>query len=147
MAAVDKAHGAGGLVVIKVEERDVLLWRSSVKEKTIDRSQQIRRLARPAFDLAAKGGLQVRHEHGRSYALARHVGQNAGEPPFAQIEEIVVVAANRSGRHTAAGVIERSQRFQLLREQLLLHMAGDVQFALTCCRRRGARRLPGPVPW
>ena len=45
-------------------------------------------------------------------------------------EEVVVVAAHFARGHAVAGVVQRFQAAQLARKELLLHVGGDLEFAL-----------------
>lgn len=78
--------------------------------------------------LAAEVGLEIGHEESGGDAFAGYIGDDEAEALAAEIEEIVVVAADMAGRETETGKFESFERRQSLGEEAGLHLLGDFEF-------------------
>ena len=89
---------------------------------------------------AAQAGLQAGHHQRGGEPLPRDVGQHQARTAGPQIEEVVVVAADRAGLHAAGRALQRAERRRLLGEQLALdlprqlHLVGGAPLRLDAVR-------------
>ena len=71
--------------------------------------------------------LEIRHQERRGDSLARDVGEDEAEPAVAQVEEVVVVAADRACLAAGACAGERAERGGLLRKQPALDLLRNLE--------------------
>ena len=91
--------------------------------------------ASPGVDLAGQAGAQhaasVRHEQRRRHALVGHVGDDDPQPGSVAAEEVVEVAPiPRAPDAMRRRTPSREGLRRLARDQVGLHLAGHLQFAL-----------------
>ena len=78
--------------------------------------------------LAAEIGLKVSHQESGGDAFAGDIADDEAEPAVAELEEIVVVAADLARLDAHARVVEASERRKRLREEARLDLLGDFEF-------------------
>ena len=127
MAAVDVADAARGVVEFREEQRGEGSVGSIFAEELIDGAEQ------PAWidghgALAAEIRLQVGHEQRGGNAFARDVADDQAKTLFAQMQEIVVIAADMASLAASTGKLQRWQGGKRLREEPRLNLFGDFQF-------------------
>ena len=81
------------------------------------------------FELAAEGRLQIRGEQRGRDAFSRDVGQQHAQAAGAEVEKIVVIAADFARRQASSAVGDGFERLRVLREQALLDMPRDFELA------------------
>ena len=125
--------GAGQHVPAGVEDgvhhRDEAAALHVAGQEAVDLYQQ---LPRRLVDAAERQhqALQLGHvERGRR-ALARHVGHQHAEPPLAQPDDVVVVAAHFPRRNARAADVEPRNGDRVARQERHLHLVGDAQLLL-----------------
>src|SRR5208282_6493908 len=126
VAAIDVAQTAARVFVIGKEEGGEAVFRDVFAEQAIHRLKQQRQVVERQRVLAADVGLEIGHQQRSGDALSRNVRQDDGEAAGAQIEEVVVVAADDARLDAAAGVFERGEWRHFLREEFRLHFAGNL---------------------
>ena len=78
--------------------------------------------------MAADVGLQVGHQQRGADPFARNIADEQAEPIVAEIEKVVIVAADLTCLHTQARVVERGRLGTLLWKEPGLHLHGDAAF-------------------
>jgi hypothetical protein len=106
VAAIGEAKDARGVVVFGEEERGVGAVRGVFAEELIDGAEQMIGLVPGDGAEAAQVGLQVSHQERGGDAFAGNVGYDEAETVLAEIEEVIVIAADLAGLDADAGVIE-----------------------------------------
>ena len=127
MTAVRVSQAARPIVELGVEERGVGVLGRVLVEQPVHRSEQLFRLLHSGGALAAQVGLKVGHQQRRRNALAGDVAKHQAEPRLAEIEKVVVVAADLSRLNAGAGVLQGLQFGQSLWKQPRLHLPGNLQ--------------------
>src|SRR5271170_789950 len=105
MATVDVAEPAAGNMVIGEEESGEGAVGRVLREKLIDDAKNIFQAIVRDGTLAAKIGLQVGHEQSGRDAFAGDVADDEAEPVGAEVEKIVVIAADGARRITVTGIV------------------------------------------
>ena len=77
--------------------------------------------------LASQIGLKIGHQESGSDALSRNVANNEAEALAAQVEKIIVVAANLAGLNANSRVFEGAEKRNSLGEEPALNLFGDFQ--------------------
>src|SRR5579859_3734021 len=127
MAAVDVAEAAGRDVVIGEEERGEGPIGSVLREELIDGLQETLGLVERDGALAAEIGLKIGHEESGGDAFAGNVGDDQAEAVGAEIEKVVIVAADGARGEAAATIIERVDRGTELGKETALDFVGDFE--------------------
>src|SRR5438034_8528595 len=78
--------------------------------------------------LAAEIGLQIGHQESSGDSFSGDVADDEAEAPLAEIQEVVVVAADFARLHAKARILKRLERGQSLREETGLDLLGDFDF-------------------
>ena len=78
--------------------------------------------------MATKIGLQIGHEQRGGDAFAGNVADDQAKTIRAEIEKIVVIAADGASRVTMAGIVQPANRGTPLREKTALDFVGDFEF-------------------
>ncbi len=128
MSAIDVADKAARDVVIGEEERGESAVGRVLGKELIDCAQEALRLIERNSALAAEIGLQIGHQERGGDAFAGNVADNEAEPAGAEIEEIVIIAADGARGKAVAGVIERGNRRTDLRKKAALDFVGNFEF-------------------
>ena len=128
MSAVRVAQASRAIVELRIEERRVGVVGGVLVEQPVHRLQQPFRFLDRDRALAAQVGLEVGHQQRGGHALAGDVADDETEALLAEVEEVVVVAADAPRLHAGAGVFERSHRGQTLRKEPRLHLHRDLEF-------------------
>ena len=113
-------------------------------EQLVDGFQQAGEIIEGKGIAAAQVGLKIGHEKSRGNSLPRNVGEHKREMPRgsikgpsrspveplrrAEIEEVVIVAADLAGLEAAADVVERIELRKHLREETRLDFTRDLDF-------------------
>ena len=128
MAAIDVAETAGGGVVIGQEERGEGTVRSVLREELVDDTKNIFQAVLRDGALAAEVGLEVGHEESGGDALAGNVSDDEAEAAGAEVEKVVIVAADGARGIAVTAIVERGNWGANLREKAALDFAGDFEF-------------------
>ena len=128
MATIDVAEAAGGDVVIGEEECSERTVGRVLGEELIDGLQEALGLVKRDGALAAEIGLQIGHEKSGGDALAGNVADDEAETIGAELEEVVIVAADGARRAAVTGIIETADWRTKLWEKAALDFVGDFQF-------------------
>jgi hypothetical protein len=72
--------------------------------------------------------LQIGHEQRRGDAFAGNVSNDEAEAVGAEVEKVVIIAADGARGITVTGIVERVDRRTDLREKTALNFVGDFQF-------------------
>lgn len=128
VAAIGKAKDARGVIVFSEEERGVGAVGGVFAEELIDRAQQLIGLVPGNGAETAQVGLQVGHQERGGDAFAGDVGDHKAETVLAEVEKVVVIAADLAGLNADAGVFQSGERRQSLREEAGLDVLGDFEF-------------------
>ena len=128
MAAVDVAEAAGGVVVLGEEKGGEGAVGGVFAEELIDGAEQAQGIVAVDGALAAEIGLEIGHEQGGGDAFAGNVADDEAEAGAAETQEVVVIAADGAGLVADAGVVERREFGEVLREEARLHLFGDFEF-------------------
>src|SRR5579864_4360562 len=128
MSAVGVTQGAGAVVEFSEEQSGVSAFGGVLVEQLVDGTQEALRVIESDRALAAQVGLQVGHEEGGANSLPGRVADDQAETILAEVEKIVVVAADLVGLNATAGIFESVEARQGLRKQASLHALGDFQF-------------------
>ena len=94
MAAIDVAEAAGGDVVVGEEERGEGAVGRILREELVDDAENIFHAIVRDGALATQIGLQVGHEESGGYAFAGDVADDQAEAVGAEVEEVVIIAAD-----------------------------------------------------
>lgn len=127
MAAIDVAEMAARDVVIGVKESGKRAIRSVLAEKVIDGLKQTLWLIQRDRALVADIGLQIGHQKSRRDAFAGNVADDQPEAIGAEIDKVVVVAADSPRGKTVPSVIERREWRTKLRKKTALDFGGDFE--------------------
>src|SRR6266481_755703 len=128
MAAVSIAEQASGVVVFGEKESSEGAVGRVFAEELIHRTQEMVGLLLGDGAEAAQIGLQVGHQERGGDSFAGDVGDDEAEAALAEVEEVVIVAADLASLNADARVFESGERRQGLREQTRLHVLGDFEF-------------------
>src|SRR5262249_45548521 len=134
----------GVIVVLGKEDRRVIVRGTIFVKQLIHRSKEPLRLFRGYRALAAQIRLKICHQQSSRDALARDVANHQAEPPLAELQKIVIIAANGASRVAKATIGDGSQRRMPLREEARFSLLGDCQvvsglaLGLQLCRFRTA---------
>ena len=128
MAAVGVAQAAGGVVIFGEEEGGEGAVGSVVAKELVHRAQEALGLIESNGALAAQIGLKIGHQEGGGDAFSGDVADDEAEAFAAEIEEIVIIAADFASLDAKAGIFERFQGRQSLREETRLNLFGDFEF-------------------
>ena len=139
--AVRVAQPLRAVVVLGEEERRVGALDRVLVEELVHRPAGTLRLLQRGRALAAQVGLEVRHQEGGRDSLPRDVADHEPEAFLAEVQEIVVVAADLASLDAQPGVLERARGRQRLREEPGLHLAWRSR-----ARGRRGARLPASRP-
>ena len=126
MSGVDVMEGSLRAVPLRVEARGKpRVVAGDAVEMAIELGAH---LARRIIGLGQRvqHGLQVGHENRRRDSLAADVGNGEDQPPIGQGQDVVVVAADSSGRHADSGKFKAAVHRELPREERLLHLKREV---------------------
>jgi hypothetical protein len=128
MPAIDVAEKAGRDVIIGEEKSGEGAVGRVLGEKLIDGAKESLGLVEQDGGLAAKIGLQIRHEKRGGDAFAGNVADDEAETIGAEIEKIVIVAADGACRAAVTGIVEAADWRTNLREKAALDFVGYFQF-------------------
>ena len=128
MAAVDVAEAAAGDVVVGEEERGEGAVGSVLREELIDGAEEALRLVERDSALAAEIGLQIGHEESGGDAFAGNVTDDQAEAVGAEVEKVVIVAADGACGKAAAAIVEGVDGRTELGEKAALDFIGDFKF-------------------
>lgn len=128
MAAVNVADKATRDVVIGEEERGEGAVGRVLGKELIDGAQEALRLIERNSALAAEIGLQIGHQQRGGDPFAGNVADDETEPAGAEIEEIVIIAADGARGKAVAGIVERGNWRTDLRKKAALNFVGDFEF-------------------
>jgi hypothetical protein len=127
MAAVGVAEAAGGVIVVGEEDGGVGGVGGVLEEEAVDGLEEELGLVAREGELAAEVGLEIGHEKCGSDAFAGDVADDEAEPLAAEGEEVVVVAADVAGLEADTSVVEGFERWESLRKEAGLDLAGDLE--------------------
>jgi len=116
MAAVGVAQKAGGVIIFGEEKSGEGSVGGVFAEELVDGAQEMVGLLVGHGAEAAQIGLQVGHQKGSGNAFPGNVRDDKTETILAEIEEVVVVAADLAGLDADAGVFQSGERRKCLRE-------------------------------
>ena len=128
MTAINVTEAAAGDVVVGEEESGEGAVGSVLREELVDDAKNIFQAIVRDGALAAQIGLQIGHEEGGGDAFARNVADDEAEAVWAEVEEVVVVAADGARGITVAGIVERLNWRADLGEKTALDFVGDFEF-------------------
>jgi hypothetical protein len=121
MPAVGITDAAGRVFVCRVEERGVGTDGGVFKQQAIDGSEDAIGLVDGAHHLAAHVGLEICHEQRGSNAFSGDIGEHESDVSPAEIEEVVIVAANRARLDANTGIVKARNRRLPLRKQSVIY--------------------------
>ena len=128
MAAIDVAKAAGGDVVVGEEKSGKGAVGSVLGEELIDGLEEALGVVKRDGALAAEIGLQIGHEESCGDSLPGNVADDETETIRAEIEEVVIVAADGARRAAVTGIIETADGRTKLWEKAALDFVGDFEF-------------------
>src|SRR5262249_34372225 len=96
-------------------------------KQLIHRLKETLRLFPGYCTLASQIRLKICHQQSSRYALARDIANHEAEPPLAEVQKIVIIAADGASRVAKATVGEGLNRRMPLREEARLDLLGDCQ--------------------
>src|SRR5271169_5583547 len=128
MAAIDVAEAAAGNMVVGEEERGERTIGRDLREELVDDAKNIFQAIVRDGTLAAQIGLQVGHEERGGDAFAGNIADDESEAVGAEVEEIIIIAADGPRGITVAGIVECSNRGPDLRKKTALDFVGDFEF-------------------
>ena len=128
MAAINVAEAAGGDVVVGEEEGGEGAVGSVLGKELVDGAKNIFQAILGNGALAAEIGLQIRHEESGGDAFTGNVGDHQAEAAGAEVEKVVIVAADGACREAAAAIVEGVDRRAQLGKKAALDFVGDFQF-------------------
>jgi len=128
MAAIDVAEAAAGDVVVGEEERSEGAVGGVLGEELIDGTEEALRLVERDSALAAEIGLQIGHEESGGDAFAGNVADNQTEAIGAEVEKVVIVAADGACGKAATAIVERVDGRTELGEKAALDFVGNFEF-------------------
>src|SRR6266436_7084053 len=128
MAAADVAEEASGIIVFGEEKSSEGAVGSVFAEELVHGTQKMIGLLLGNGAEAAKIGLQVGHQERGGDSFAGDVCDDEAEAVLAEVEEVVIVAADLASLDADAAVFESGERREGLREQTRLHVLGDFEF-------------------
>ncbi len=136
VASVYVGEDAGVGVVLGVEEGGVTVGGRGLVDEAVDVAHQRGEIAGLQQRCATQAGAEAGHEEGGGDAFAGDVAESEGEArrrraagTAGEKEEVVVVAADGLGGAAEAGEIDALEMGVDLREEALLDLAGDLNFA------------------
>src|SRR5262245_47016884 len=147
MTAIRVAQPARLIVVFRKEDCRVIVRGAIFVKQLIHRSKESLRLFPGYRTLAAQIRLKICHQQSSRYALARDIGNHEAESPLAEVQEIVIIAADGASRVAKATIGEGLKGRMPLREEARLYLLGDCQvvsdlaLGLQLCRFRKALGL------
>jgi hypothetical protein len=127
VAAIGVAQAPGEVVVFGEEEGGESAVRGIVAKELVHGAHEALQLIQSDGALAAHIGLQIGHEEGGSDAFSRDVADDETEALLAEIEEVVIVAADFAGLDADAGVFESFERGKRLWEETRLDLFGNFE--------------------
>jgi hypothetical protein len=127
MAAIDVAEAAGGDVVVGEEEGGERAVGSVLREELVDDAKNIFQAIVRDGALAAEIGLKIGHEESCGDAFTGNVGDDEAETVRAEVEEVVVVAADGARGETSAAIVEGLDGGTELGEKAALDFVGDFE--------------------
>ena len=128
MAAVGVTEKPGAMVELGEEERGVGVGIGVLVKKPVDQMEHLVRMLDGIDALAAEIGLDVGHQQGGGDSLPRDVAGNEGNAFGAEVEEIVIIAADGTGLHANPGVVQSRDGRQALGEKTSLDLLRDFEF-------------------
>ena len=130
VAGVDVAQQAVDRLVDGEEEGGVAVGRGRLVDQAVDARYESGEVGGAVHGHAAERGAQAGHEQGGGDAFAGDVADGEAERAVVRAEDVVVVAANALRGAACAVDAVAGKRGELLREEALLHFAGDLDFAV-----------------
>src|SRR5262245_36712798 len=124
--AVRVPQAPGTVIVLGEEQGGVGPRGSTLAEQLVHRREE-RQWFRRDGALPAQVGLQVGHQQRRGDPLPRDVTNHKAEPVAAQVQEVVIVAANLARLDAHASVLECADGRHGLRKQPGLYLTRDVE--------------------
>jgi len=128
MAAIGITQAACGVVIFAKEESGERAVRSVVAKELIDGAQETLRLIESDGALAAEIGLEIGHQESGGDAFSGDVADDKTEAAAAEIEEVIVIAADLACLNAETGVFEGFERGLRLGEEAGLDFFGDGDF-------------------
>src|SRR6266481_6018921 len=128
MSTVSVAQALRLVVIFGKEEGGVGVVGGIVVKQVVDGSQQALRIIPGNDALASQVRLQIRHQQGASDSLTCNVAEHQADPLSAQVEEVVVIAADLVSLTAETRVFECFQSGERLREQSCLHLFCNREF-------------------
>jgi hypothetical protein len=128
MAAINVTEAAAGDVVIGEEEGGEGAVGSVLREELVDDAKNIFQAIVRDGALAAQIGLQVGHEQRGGDAFAGNVADDEAEAVGAEVEKVVIIAADGARGITVTGIVERLNWRADLRKKTALNFVGDFEF-------------------
>src|SRR5467141_2986532 len=128
MAAIGITQVACRVVVYGEEEGGEGAVGSVVAKELVHGAQEALRLIQSDGALTAEIGLQIGHQKSGGDSFSGNVADDEAEPLLAEIQEIVIIAADFAGLNAKAGVFEGFQRRLRLREKPGLDLLGNFDF-------------------
>ena len=128
MAAIDETQAAGSDVVIGEEKRGEGAVGSVLREELINSLEEALGMIKRDGALAAEIGLEIGHEKGGGDAFTGNVTDNQTETVGAEIEEVVIIAADSAGGIAVTRVVQPVNRRPDLRKKAALNFIGDFEF-------------------
>src|SRR5262245_25972178 len=127
MTAIRVAQLARLIVVFRKEDRRVIVRGAILVKQLIHRSDEPLMLLPGYRRLTAQIRLKICHQQSSRDAFARDIANHQAEPPLAEIQKIVIIAANGASRVAKATIGEGLKRRMPLREEAQLYLLGDCQ--------------------
>ena len=101
------AQTAGGIIVISKEKRCVTAVTGAFVEQAVHGREQLPDVFECHRILATQVGLQVGHQEGARYPLARNISQHQRHTSGPQLKEVVIVATYLPSLDAVPRVLER----------------------------------------
>src|SRR5262249_1277644 len=117
MTAIQVAQPARHIVVLRKKDRCVIVRGAVFEKQLIHRSKELLRLFPGYRTLAAQIRLKICHQQSSRYALARDIGDHQAEPPLADVQEIVIIAADGASKAANGTISEGLKRQHALWRQ------------------------------
>src|SRR5262249_17625911 len=127
MTAIRVAELARLIVVCRKEDRRVVVLSAILVKQLIHRSKEPLRLLPGCRASAAQIRLKICHQQSSRDALARDIANHQAEPSLAEIQKIVIIAADGASGAAKANIGEGLKRRMPLRKEARLYLLGDCQ--------------------
>src|SRR5467141_252709 len=128
MAAIGITQAACRVVVFAEEKGGEGAVGSVVAKELVHGAQEALRLIQSDGALAAEIGLQIGHQESGGDSFSGNVADDEAEPLLAEIQEVVIIAADFESLDADSRVFQGLERRECLREEPGLHLFGNFEF-------------------